>query len=163
MSAGTDLRPCHDLARLAPKMCAAVEAVLRDCEAAGLDAVVYETYRSQELQALYYARGRSVVPPEHPVTNVRDARSGWHHYGLAVDIISISRGWDVPESWWDRLGAIGEAHGLTWGGRWKMHDLPHLQWGRCRDTPSDRARELLAEGGVEAVWREVGAADPGPG
>lgn len=139
MSAGTDLRPCNDLARLAPAMRKAVEQVLRACEVAGLDAMVYETYRSQELQALYYARGRSIVPPEKPVTNVRDARFGWHNYGLAVDVISRSRGWDVPESWWTRLGSLAKAHGLAWGGDWKMHDLPHLQWGRCRDTPDRKS------------------------
>lgn len=157
MSAGTDLRPCSDMGRLAPKMRAAVEAVLAACAAAGMDAVVYETMRSQELQALYYARGRQVVPPEKPVTNVRDARYGWHAYGLAVDIVSRSRGWDVPETWWTRLGNIARARGLSWGGDWKQNDRPHLQWGKCRDTPSDRARELLAEGGVEAVWKEVNA------
>ena len=157
MSAGTDLRPCSDLERLAPKMRAAVEAVLAACQAAGMDAVVYETYRSQELQALYYARGRWIVPPEKPVTNVRDARFGWHHFGLAVDVISRARGWNVPESWWDRLGHIAKARGLSWGGDWRMRDLSHLQWGKCRDTPSDRARELLAGGGLGAVWAEVGA------
>ena len=157
MSAGTDLRPCAELARLAPLFREALEGVLRACEVAGMDPVVYETFRSQDLQALYYARGRNVVPPEKPVTNVRDARYGWHHYGLAADIVSRAHGWDVPESWWLRLGNIARAHGLAWGGDWKMRDFPHVQWGRCRDTPSDRARELLAEGGVEAVWREVGA------
>jgi peptidoglycan L-alanyl-D-glutamate endopeptidase CwlK len=149
MSAGTDLRPCHDLARLAPKMCAAVEAVLRDCEAAGLDAVVYETMRSQALQAVYFQRGAS---------HASSVLHSWHAYGLAADIISRSKGWDVPQSWWERYGVIAKAHGLTWGGEWPtLRDYPHVQWGRCRVSPSDRARELLAEGGVEAVWAEVGA------
>lgn len=150
MSAGIDLRPCHDLERLAPKMRAAVEAVLRACEVAGLDAVVYETSRTQALQAVYYQRGAS---------HASNVLSSWHGYGLAADLISRSRGWDVQQTWWDHLGSIAEAHGLTWGGRWPtLRDYPHMQWGRCRVSPSDRARELMAQGGTEAVWREVGAA-----
>lgn len=149
MSAGMDLRPNNALGALAPKMRDAVEAVLRACEIAGLDAVVYETSRTQELQALYFLRG---------ATHASNVLSSWHGYGLAADIVSRSKGWDVPRTWWDRLGAIAEAHGLDWGGRWPtLRDYPHVQWGHCRVSPSDRARELFAQGGSEAVWRECGA------
>ena len=59
----------NDLSLLAPKFAQAVIAAIAECQKAGLDAKVYEGYRSQELQALYYARGRTVIPPTRPVTN----------------------------------------------------------------------------------------------
>ena len=66
MSAGTTdsaLRVNRDLDLLAPRFSAAVQAALAECAAGGLDAFVYEGYRSQELQALYFARGRTIIPP----------------------------------------------------------------------------------------------------
>ena len=49
----------------------AVERALHDCQNAGLDAWVYEGLRSPELQAAYYARGRTEIPPHKPVTNAK--------------------------------------------------------------------------------------------
>ena len=71
MSAGPNghERVISDLALLAPKFRIAVELAIARCTAIGLDAVVYETFRSQELQSEYYARGRTVIPPTEPVTN----------------------------------------------------------------------------------------------
>jgi peptidoglycan L-alanyl-D-glutamate endopeptidase CwlK len=43
------------------------------------------------------------------------------------------------------------------GGDWKFKDLPHFQWGPCKPSPSDRARELIRTEGMEAVWGAVGA------
>lgn len=31
---------------------------------------------------------------------------------------------------WDQIGAIGEACGLVWGGRWKQRDLGHFELPR---------------------------------
>ena len=36
--------------------------------------------------------------------------------------------WNVPNEWWETYGRAAEAHGLVWGGRWRMRDLPHVQW-----------------------------------
>jgi peptidoglycan L-alanyl-D-glutamate endopeptidase CwlK len=142
---------------LAPKFRVAVDAALADCAAGGLDAFVYEAYRSGETQAIYFARGRTVVPPTRPVTNASSNLFSWHGYGLAVDVISRSREWDVPLSWYEAVAECFKAHGCRWGGDWVMKDLPHFQWGPCRPSPSDRARELIATGGLEAVWEAVGA------
>ena len=73
--AGSALRPDRDLTGLAPGFRVAVEGSLRDCEADGLDAFVFEARRSNELQAAYYARGRTVKPPARPVTNAKSALS----------------------------------------------------------------------------------------
>lgn len=158
MSAGVAPLVDRDLAKLAPKFRQAVLAALASCNVQGLDAYVFEAYRSPELQALYYARGRTIVPPTKPVTNAKSNLQSWHGYGLAVDVISRSEGWEQPYEWFAQVAAEFERAGLKWGGTWKSPDLPHFQWGRCKPSPSPRAREMYAEGGFHAVWEAVGAA-----
>lgn len=143
---------------LAPKFRQAVLAGLVDCHAAGLDAYVFEAHRSQELQSLYYARGRTVIPPARTVTNVQNAQYGWHFFGLAVDVISMSKHWGAPPEWFVSVSNIFKAHGCKWGGDWKRRDTPHVQWGLCRPTPSDLSRQAFARGGNPAVWALVQAA-----
>lgn len=160
MSAGASgggLQVDADLNRLAPRFRAAVNAALAECAAAGLDAKVYEALRSPELQALYYARGRSVIPPPRPVTNAQSNLYSWHGYGLAVDVISRSKGWDQPRDWFGQVAGIFKKYGCAWGGDWKQADLPHFQWGRCKPSPSDLARQLIEQRGMAAVWQALGA------
>ena len=147
----------NDLETLAPKFAAAVEDALAACNAAGLDAMVYEAYRSAELQELYYERGRSIIPPTTTVTNAQSNLFSWHGYGLAVDVIHARLQWDAPEEWFADVATYFRTAGCRWGGEWKFKDLPHFQWGLCKPSPSDEARALLAAGGVAAVWKAVGA------
>jgi len=158
MSAGApEPRATRDLGLLAPKFRQAVEAALAECHAEGLDAMVFETYRSKELQEHYYARGRTVKPPNRIVTKAKSNLKSWHGYGLAVDVISKSKLWGADPDWWPKVAAIFKRHGCDWGGDWRQKDYPHMQWCTLKASPSDRARELLAEGGMERVWSEVGA------
>lgn len=147
----------RDLALLAPAFRSAVERAIAECQARGLDAYVYEAYRSAELQALYYARGRTIVPPTKPVTYAPTNLQSWHGYGLAVDVISRSKAWDQPDSWFTQVAESFARFGCRWGGEWKQRDLPHFQWGRCQPSPSDTARVLIAAGGLQAVWDTAGA------
>lgn len=153
----------RDMCVCAPAFREAVDRALADCNAKGLDAFVYEAYRSQELQDLYYKRGR---PPtkEYPrvVTNAKSNLYSWHGYGLAVDVISKSKFWSPGETWFGDVALIFKRYGIDWGGDWRQVDLPHFQWGRLRATPSDRARALIRPGmtiqeQMYNVWREVGA------
>jgi peptidoglycan L-alanyl-D-glutamate endopeptidase CwlK len=159
MSAGNAgvARPNNSLDTLAPKFRQAVEKAIADCAARNLDAMVYEAYRSQELQSLYYCRGRTIIPPHSTVTNAASNLFSWHGYGLAVDVISRSREWDRPESWFAQVAECFRANGCRWGGEWKMKDLPHFQWGLCKPSPSDRARELISTVGLRGVWEAVNA------
>jgi hypothetical protein len=161
MSAGKvnpELLVVRSLDVLAPKFRASVERALARCAEEGLDAYVYESLRSNELQAIYYERGR---PPSQefprPVTNAPTADRSWHFYGLAVDVISKSKGWNVPDSWWKSVAEIFGECDCKSGYYWKSRDKPHHQWALCRVSPSPRAREIYATGGLEALWREVGA------
>jgi peptidoglycan LD-endopeptidase CwlK len=157
MSAGAPVAD-RDMGKLAPKFRAAVERALLSANANGLDAYVYEAYRSAELQALYYTRGRPPTPEyPKPVTYARSNLFSWHGYSLAVDVISRLHRWDRPEHWWAALAEHFKREGCKWGGDWKQRDLPHFQFGTLKPSPSDRARQILATEGMEAVWRVVGA------
>jgi hypothetical protein len=164
VSAGQDHPPTAEslvvdsLDGVAPLFADAIMAALAECNAQGYDAISYETLRSDELQQMYYARGRTVVPPSYTVTNVRSAQYGWHFFGLGDDIISASMRWDVTQEWRDAVNVIMRSHGLSCGADWpSFPDLPHVQWGGCRRSPSNEARALYAQGGLEAVWNAVGA------
>nr|WP_315428164.1 M15 family metallopeptidase [uncultured Albidiferax sp.] len=154
----------RDLNRLAPAFRQAVEAAIAECERQGLDAIVYEGYRSQALAAMYYQRGRTVKPPDKPVTNALTNLHSWHGFGLAVDVVHRTKFWSPLEgdAWFRWVGAIFKDNGCTWGGDWKMADLPHFQWGRCPASPSDVARQLINSQGVQAVWAHFGAIDGPP-
>lgn len=145
------------LVGLAPKFRQAVEAILADVDRER----VFETLRSDERQRFLYGFGREyddAGAPRGPVTKARTAMGGWHFYGLAVDIVEDdATPWIAPNAFWQSLGLAAERHGCKWGGRWKRVDLPHVQWGRCRKSPSQRSVELYRTGGLEAVWRAVGA------
>ena len=155
----------NDLDLLAPHFADAVRAAIAECnreskaDGPGLDVVVYEAYRSQELQALYYARGRTIRPPDTPVTNAPTNLHSWHGFGLAVDVIHQQNGWDPPGgmTWFQDVARIFARHGCAWGGNWRVKDYAHFQWGACKPSPSDEARRLLATQGVLGVWRVLGA------
>ena len=169
MSAGSndsELMVNSDLGRLAPAFANAVQAAINECNAGSnlLDAKVYEGYRTQGLQAMYYQRGRTVKPPYKTVTNAPTNLHSWHGFGLAVDVVHRTKYWSPPEGdvWFQKVAAIFKKHGCTWGGDWRMADLPHFQWDRCSPGPSDVARQLIATQGMQAVWKHVGAVDGTP-
>ena len=152
--AGTAVR--RDLRELAPRFAAALAHGLNQARWAGYDAVVFEAHRTRERQRALYAQGRTT--PGAIVTHAASELYSWHGYGLAVDVVSRARLWNVPESWYRAVAEHLIAAGLDWGGDWpSFRDLPHFQWGRLKSRPSDRARELIASGGLAAVWKEVGA------
>lgn len=142
----------------APKFGAAVLATLHSMQDDGFDPYVYETLRTDAREAWLYGFSRDYDDGDGWRTNAQSALYSWHGFGLAADIISESQKWDAPESFWVALGAHAASNGLTWGGTWKKQDLPHVQPDNLHDSPSDRARQLIADGGLAAVWREVGAA-----
>jgi hypothetical protein len=177
IAARPELLVQSSLEPVAPQFRAALEAGLTACQAAGLDAVVYETVRSPALQELYWHRGR---PPTleypRPVTYARDPFDAWHVYGLAADVISHRDRWfavlpsmiaglgpdairDVISArarqaalWFRAMADVMRAHGLAWGGDWHRADPPHVQWGRCAPSPTIRSRNAYAAAalGVEA-------------
>ena len=74
-----------------------------------------------------------------------------------MDVISASRRWGVEREWFEEVARCFRKNGCRWGGDWKSPDLPHFQWGLCKPSPSDRARELIGKAGIQMVWQAVRA------
>jgi peptidoglycan L-alanyl-D-glutamate endopeptidase CwlK len=150
----------RDISKLAPKFAEAVTKAIAECRTKGYPAMIYEGYRNAELQAFYYARGRTIIPPTHTVTNAPTQLYSWHGYGLAVDVVHETKYWDPPEGekWFKEVAAIFKQNQCNWGGDWTKPDTPHFQWHRCKPSPSAEARQLIASGGLAAVWEKVDAA-----
>lgn len=95
-------------------------------EQRGYPMALLEGYRSPERQEMLADKGPSV-------TNARAYQSK-HQYGLAADIAPIRNGKLViseRDPWaasaYQALGEEAEALGLTWGGRWPLRDLGHVE------------------------------------
>ena len=163
----TEVPACDDLDQLAPKFRSAVNGIIGRLEAQGFAAKVAETVRTPERQKFLYGFGRDYDDDRGVVTQSESALTSWHGFGLAVDIIHASLGWGAPVTFWQALARAALAEGMTSGSDWnrnsindeKFCDRPHVQWycAGMHVSPSDHARQLLAQGGVEAVWREVEA------
>ena len=131
-------RDARRLGGLHPALATYMMRILDAMEVLGFPMFVTYGIRSDEEQAALYAKGRTA--PGKIVTNV-DGRlkksmhqlqlDGWGH---AVDCAFIDdpetekiETWD-PLQPWDVYGTMGEAYGLTWGGRWRtLVDRPHLE------------------------------------
>lgn len=95
----------------------------------GYELVLLEGYRSPERQQQLAALGPHV-------TNAGMYQS-YHQYGLAADVAFVRDGRIViseRDPWAMRgytlYGETAEAHGLIWGGRWRMRDYGHVELRR---------------------------------
>jgi peptidoglycan L-alanyl-D-glutamate endopeptidase CwlK len=94
--------------------------------------IVTEGFRSVARQQELYALGRTakgeIVTQKNGTTN----RSN-HQSGLAVDFALVKKDgglmvWD-DEEFWQYLGHLARAKGMSWGGSWKVPvDKPHVEW-----------------------------------
>lgn len=153
-----------DVSKLAPQMGKAVGLVLGMMRARGHTPAVRETIRTGERQLWLYGFGRSYDDGRGIVTNVDSIYTGWHPFGLAVDIVCARNGDNASAAFWQDLADAATAYGLNAAmrvgnsGGFFRRDRPHIQWGRCRLTPSWRSRVLYQSGGLPALWRACGAA-----
>jgi peptidoglycan L-alanyl-D-glutamate endopeptidase CwlK len=134
-----------DLEALHPTFRAKVEALLARMQADGYDPLIWETYRTPARAKLLSDRGTGIKPLADGSIPI-----GMHQLGLAVDIVSKSKMWTPPKAFWAALGKHAEALGLTWGGRWKRVDKPHIQAVPVREQEALRA-EFRAKGFVMYV------------
>ena len=95
----------------------------------GYDMALLEGYRSPERQTMLAAKGSHVTQAK--------AWQSYHQYGLAADCAFVRSGKLViseKDPWAQRgyelYGQVAEQFGLTWGGRWQMLDLGHVEWRR---------------------------------
>jgi peptidoglycan LD-endopeptidase CwlK len=109
---------------LSPEMRPLAVELLARCVEAGLAVVIVDTLRT----------------PEEHAANLR-AGTSWtvhskHLYGDAIDIAPFESWalhgpdkirWQASDPVWLKLGVLGEAVGLRWGGRWTVQDLGHFE------------------------------------
>lgn len=107
--------------RFRPK---AIELLARLTEA-GIPVMVIDTLRTPAEHAANLAAGKSWV------------KRSKHMDGDAIDICPYAiydangpdkLAWDAGHPVWAKIGPIGEALGLTWGGRWKQRDMGHFEF-----------------------------------
>lgn len=116
------------LSDLRPQFRAKAEAWLRDCEAAGLDILVYCTLRTHEEQAALYAKGRTSPGPK--VTYAKPGESA-HNHGLALDFVPLLDGkpdWRAGSLEYKKAVQLAEARGMESASKWtRFKEWPHLQ------------------------------------
>lgn len=114
------------LLSLEPKFRKKIQQLLSRAKNQGMELRVISAHRDCAEQNRLYAQGRT--SPGRIVTNARCGKSS-HNYKRAVDVVEFKNGkplWKNPN--WEKIGQMGEALGLEWGGRWRsIKDKPHFQ------------------------------------
>lgn len=140
----------------APAFVAKVEAMLKVL--GDEREMPFEWLRTPERQRFLYGFGRDYDDGRGIVTNAQTCFYSWHGFGLGCDVVEKdATPWNAPPTFWNRLGEAAESVGLTWGGRWKHPDLPHVQWGECPASPTADDRQLAETDGIQECWRKYGA------
>lgn len=134
----------RDIEDLTPNARQACRLFLSECERAGLNVLITETYRSQERQNSLYEIGRT--KPGKKVTWTKNSR---HTSRRAWDICKNVKGGEYSDKeFFKQCGKIAESLGITWGGSWKTPDYPHFEisenW-RCEKMEDKELRAEVAE------------------
>lgn len=116
------------LTDLTPEMQVKVGVLLDLAHEAGLDLLIYCTYRTPEEQAALYAIGRT--RPGKIVTMAKPGQSA-HNHRKAIDAVPLLLGkpqWQRDNPLWADYGLMAEKAGLEWGGHWHtFKESPHCQ------------------------------------
>lgn len=139
----------RDIKFLHPMMQVKASKLVAACAEQGIKIIICQTLRSREEQNALFSIGRRGRPEEKKVTNVSYPNS-MHCWGLAFDIAILVNGkvnynrLDL----FDKVGAIGEKLGLTWGGSWKNFvDRPHFE------MPGHTTKSLKAKYGTPEKFK----------
>ena len=122
------------------------QAWLIDCSKAGIDVLVYCTYRSGAEQDALYEVGRTVKgegatkakPMGRVVTNAKAGQS-LHQYRVAIDCVPLWQGkamWsgDLPSTpqddrLYEKMAKLAEKYGIEWAGNWvSFKEKAHFQY-----------------------------------
>lgn len=132
----------RDISQLHPKVQLLADALVKNCAAAGIAIKITECARTVAEQDALYAKGRTT--PGGKVTNARGSSySSMHQWRVAFDFclnMDVDKDGKISDDifnnvtgLFNKVGKIGKALGLEWGGDWKsIKDLPHFQlpdWG----------------------------------
>jgi peptidoglycan L-alanyl-D-glutamate endopeptidase CwlK len=121
-------RALNDLdSRFRPK---AFELIARFAEA-GIAVLIVDTLRTKAEQEVNLATGVSSTMNSKHLPQPPEGKA------LAIDVVPYAvyqltgpdkLQWNTADPVWAKMGVIGEALGLRWGGRWKKpHDPGHFE------------------------------------
>ena len=130
---------------LDPRLQPIAQEFLGRCAAAGLEAILTATYRSDDEQAIDYAKGRSTdgpiitdEPPGHSAHNQTDENGNPSAKGFDFALYAPgghSLDWCASDAQWTTAVSIGESLGLISGSHWKTpKDYPHLELANWRSA-----------------------------
>jgi len=142
-------KPNRDIKLLAPQFYAMVDAVLIDLKTQGLDASIYEGFRSLERQQYLWESGRSRPGPI--VTNAKPGQSA-HNWGLGADLVGKVDGkwtWDEKKFDYKLLRKTYLKHGLQ---------IVGFEYVHCEYIGKFKASELadyVRINGLQALWGVV--------
>lgn len=134
------------LADLRPDLRAAAYELVRRAAAAGVPVVVASTTRTPAEQDRLCRAGYSRLCGDKSA----------HVHGLAFDVALVDPSTGSPH-WptdpdglarWTRVGELGEALGLVWGGRWSPPDWPHYQTRDAQTGVRSRIARTTGRGAV---------------
>lgn len=115
------------LSTLLPEVAELAVALITRAAAEGIPLVAVSCYRTAEKQAQLYAKGRTAEGKI--VTNARPGYS-WHNHRRAFDVAVLDAqgnpSWPNDTALWNRIGALGQSVGLSWGG--DFGDRPHFDF-----------------------------------
>lgn len=125
------LRDRERLAGVHPKLIDSLDAIFGELRAADHPMFVVQGVRTAAQQQALYAQGRTtpgkIVTYKDGVIHKSNHQPHADGLGHAVDC-AFSGPMPFAETHpWERYGKLVEAHGLKWGGRWGMKDLPHVE------------------------------------
>ena len=117
---------------------------------------VTQGLRTYPQQSELYAQGRT---KSGDIVTKADAGHSMHNFGLAVDVAPFIDGkvdWNGKDEKWAEILAEAPSCRLAEGALWRTFpDEPHLYPAEVPANPDDNIRYLFAEGGLQAVWREL--------
>jgi len=94
--------------------------LLARCVEQRIHVIVIDTLRTPEEQEENIRRGVSWT------------KNSKHLTGDAIDVAPVEvlnlKNWGPNAQVWQKLGVIGEALGLRWGGRWQNKDMCHFEF-----------------------------------
>lgn len=144
----------REISQLHPYLQELVLKLVEECAKQNLQIAIGECYRTVEEQNALYAIGRS--KPGSKVTNARgDSYSSMHQWGVAFDIYrNDEKGlYYNADSFFNRVGKVGEALGLEWGGSWSgLVDLPHFQLPDWGSTPTLLKQQYKNPDNFKKTW-----------
>lgn len=157
-----NIRNTKEIDKLIPSLQVKANELIRLCHCANVAILVYSGLRTFVEQNAEYAKGRTILKTadgkrQAKVTKAMAGQS-YHNYGLAFDCAPVVNGkidWSGTSSPWRSLGALGKSLGLTWGGDWKMKDLPHFEYRNGVHWSALLAAYKLSNGDLRKCWHLV--------